>query len=129
MGMYDVGCAVTADLNRYMRQQDEAEARDRIIEERADELVRDGEDCEPFTLFNISEAMSEFDGTGLEALAKLLKSGNTAGAGLALSELVKDYWNRMAKKQAEREIENATCRHCYDQGCYRCDPPEPDRDY
>lgn len=119
-------CAVTADLNRYLRQQDEAEARDRIIEQRAEELMRDGEECDPFTVFNLSEAIGEMDNTAMEALVKLLKAGNTAGAGLALSTLVKDYWQRMASKQAEREIENASCRHCYDQGCYRCDPPEPE---
>lgn len=122
-------CAVEADLRRYMRQQDEAEARDRIIEQRADELMRDGEECAPFTVFNLSEAMGEFDNTAMEALVKLLKAGNNEGAGLAFSTLVKDYWQRAAKKQAEREIENATCHHCYDRGCYRCDPPEPDRDY
>lgn len=126
MGLYDMPCAVEADLRRYMRQQDEAEARDRIVEQRADELMRDGEECDPFTVFNLSEAMGEFDNTAMEAMVKLIKAGNTAGAGLALSTLVQDYWKRMATKQAEREIENATCRHCYDQGCYRCDPPEPD---
>ena len=127
MGLYDMPCAVDADLRRHMRQQDEAEARDRIVEQRADELMRDGEECDPFTVFNLSEAMGEFDNTAMEALVKLLKAGNNEGAGLAFSTLVQDYWQRMATKQAEREIENATCRHCYDQGCYRCDPPEPER--
>lgn len=127
MGLYDIPCAVESDLRRYMRQQDEAEARDRIVEQRAEELMRDGEECDHFTVFNLSEAMGEFDNTGMEALVKLLKAGNTAGAGLALSTLVQDYWQRMAARQAGREIENATCRHCYDQGCYRCDPPEPER--
>ena len=129
MGMYDVGCAVTADLNRYMRQLDESDRRDSAIDDRAEELGRDGEECDPFTVFNLSEALGELDGTAMEALCKLFKDGNTAGAGLALDALVKHYWQRAAKKQAEREIENATCHHCYDRGCYRCDPPEPDRDY
>lgn len=129
MGMYDIGCAVTADLNRYMRQLDEADRRDSAIDDRSEELIRDGEECDPFTVFNLSEALGELDGTAMEALCKLFKDGNTAGAGLALDALVKDYWQRSARKQAEREIENSTCHHCYDRGCYRCDPPEPDRDY
>ncbi|MFM7008714.1 MAG: hypothetical protein ACKO0Z_05190 [Betaproteobacteria bacterium] len=129
MSMYDIGCAVTADLNRYMRDIDESDRRNSAIDDRAKELGLDGQECDPFTVFNLSEALGELDGTAMEALCKLFKDGNTAGAGLVLEALIKDYWQGAAKRQAEREIDNATCHHCWDLGCFRCDPPEPGQDY
>lgn len=126
MNGYSIPCAVTADLNRYMRQMDRADARHQAVKERAEELQQAGSEYDPFCASNVAEALGEFDGTAYEALAKLLNDGNTAGAGLALDVLVKDYWNRLATQKAEREIMAASCGHCFDRGCYRCDPPEPE---
>ena len=97
--------------------------RDEAIEERAQELLA-GSEYGPYTPANLSEAMGEFDVTGIEALCKLLTAGNAAGAGLALKTLVFDYWERAARQEAERQIDEAAanaCHRCRGRGCRHCD--------
>lgn len=96
--------------------------REDAIEERAQELLS-GSEYSPYTPANLSEAMGEFDVTGIAALCKLLSSGNTAGAGLALKTLIVDYWERAARREAERLIDNEianACHRCRGRGCRRC---------
>lgn len=122
MSLYSMPCAVTADLNRYLSKLDEDDRRDEAIDQRTEDLLA-GTEYGPFTPANLSEALGELDMTGIEALCKLLTAGNTAGAGLALKTLIGDYWERAARREAERQIDNEianACPRCRGRGCRHC---------
>lgn len=119
MSLYDVPCAVTADLNRYLSKLDEDDRRDSAIDERTDDLLA-GEYA-PFTAGNLSEALGEIN---IEDLAKQLADGKEADAGATLANLVRDYWDALARREAERQIDNElanACPRCRGRGCRHCD--------
>lgn len=124
MGMYDVGCAVSADLNRYMHRLAAEDRRDNAIEAREQELMKPGEECDPHDIHNLAEALTEGDQTKLGLIAKRLAEGDTAAAGLILDGMTTSYWKHMARKQAERQITDAACQRCYDAGCRFCEGDE-----
>jgi hypothetical protein len=119
MSLYDVPCAVTADLNRYLAKLDEDEGRDESIDERTEELLAG--DYAPFTADNLAEALGEID---IEGIAKQLADGKEAEAGTALAKLVREYWDASARLEAERQINDEianACPRCRGRGCRHCD--------
>jgi hypothetical protein len=123
MSLYDVPCAVTADLNRYLATLGEDDSRDEAIEQRTDELLA-GAEYDPFSPDNLSEALRELDMTAITACCQLFKAGNKGGVGLALDALIRDYWRGFARNEAERQIDNEAanaCPRCKGLGCRHCD--------
>lgn len=105
-------CNFVADLNRHLDQVDAEARRDEAIEQRTEELLAGG--YSPFTPAHLSEAIRELDETGIEALSKLLTDGNIEDAGLALRVLVGTYWERAARREAERQIDEEIADECTD---------------
>lgn len=136
MGNYDLNhCAVTADLNRYLGKLDADDARQAIIDSRADDLLA-GE-YSPANFQNIMEALPEMtEDLHGDIAAGLRIAANAASPierniahqviGANIQAFVQEYWSKSAKRKAEDSVNDADCRHCYDQGCLHCDPPEPD---
>ena len=119
MSLYDVPCAVTADLNRYLAKLYEDEGRDEAIDERTEDLLAG--DYSPFTADNLAEALVEID---IEELAKQLDCGKESEAGATLAKLVRDYWESSARREAERQIDDElanACPRCRGRGCRHCD--------
>ena len=106
-------------LRGYMRQQDDAEIRQRMIAERTIELMA-GKDYAHDTGDNIIEALDECnhmqsEAIGLEAKKGALHLGNAI---LARSFL---YWHQMATDKATDEVNEEwdSCR-CHGAGCKLC---------
>ena len=109
-------CAVTSDLNRYLAREDHADAYNAAIEARAEELTKQGCAFYPFSEHNFSEALSESD---LRETAWLFQQGLTLLAGMKTQLVVTEYWKKLARNQAEQDIENE-CSKCFGAGCRHC---------
>jgi len=121
MSLYDVPCAVTADLNRYLSRLDEDDRRDEAIDERTEELMADGGEYAPFNPDNLAEAISEVD---IAEIAKLIDAGKVSEVGAVLVKQVRGYWEALARNEAERQIDNEianACPRCRGRGCRHCD--------
>jgi len=90
------------------------------INARTAELLA-GPDYSPVTPANLCEAIVESD---IGPLCHLLKAGDMAGAGEALRTVAHGYWEPIARKEAERQIDieaASACRRCCGRGCRICD--------
>ncbi len=120
MNIYNVPCAVTAELNRYLTQMDRENLWQEAVESRQEALLADGGDYYPFSTDNLSEAIGEIN---IKTIAVSLKAGKHEEAGKVLASLVISYWEREAQCKAEREIKNEmanTCLFCRGLGCRHC---------
>ena len=80
------------------------EGRDAAIDERAAELLT-APGFTPFNPANLCEALCETGDPQIEPLCRLLAEGDTAAAGEALARLARGYWEPIARKEAERQID------------------------
>jgi hypothetical protein len=99
------------------------EGRDTAIDERAAELLT-APGFTPFNPANLCEAICETGDPQIEPLCRLLAEGDTAAAGEALARLARGYWEPIARKEAERQIDaeaDSACRRCRGRGCRRCE--------
>lgn len=106
-------------LRAYMRQQDAAELRQRMIDERTIELMA-GKEYAHDTGDNIIEALDECNHMQSEVIGLEAKKGaqQLGNAILARSFL---YWHQMATDKATDEIDAEwdSCR-CHGVGCRQC---------
>ncbi len=118
MNTHGFPCAVIADLNRYLTQLDEDERWQETVDARQEKLLGDGGNCYPFSTDNLSQAICESD---IKTIATALKARKHEEAGKALAALVNAYWEREARRWAEREIENERANACTCcRGCRYC---------
>lgn len=93
------------------------------IDERAAELLA-APDFMPFSPSNFCEAILEMGDPQIEPVCRFLAEGDTAAAGDTLARLVRGYWEPLARKEAERQIENEAaadpCRQCRRRRCSNC---------
>ncbi len=123
-------CAVTADLNRYLKQLDQEDAREHAIERLAADLML--QEYAPDTEANVIEALLETTDKVATAITPHLKAViNEKNAairanlyaliGKVIVDRTLSYWEDTAREQAIRDIDNADCPYCYDQGCRKCE--------
>lgn len=112
-------CAVTIDLNRYLREQDELEHLADAIEDRASELFAGEYRHDTFAA--ISEAMGEASGEVAEGIAKAARMANLEALGRAVLTCSAAYWEAQARRKATDEVnaEWNSCR-CHGRGCPKC---------
>jgi hypothetical protein len=95
-------CAARAELAHTLTRLDRETAYCEAVQRHIALLTAPGAEYAPYTPLHLAEALAELDRQALEALSHLFASGNTAGAGLALSVLIRDYWEDLAKSTALR---------------------------
>lgn len=129
-------CANTYYLNQYLKQLDREARREHAIASVAHGLTEASGDMDPARMENIVEAMSEvFDGANAEILiaaiqdAMVTQSGEKTEkamhkVGILFVGAIRGYWHEQAMKHATRQVDDAECRKCYDQGCPACSPLE-----
>ena len=123
-------CAVTSDLNRYLADIDKEESRQALIDRRtADRLL---DEFSPGKTEMVSEALSEISDAMAEAIAfcmamlgkksdEMQTNANQAIIGRLVAGAINNYCEKLARDSAEASVNDASCKHCYDQGCRRCD--------
>ncbi|HET8686656.1 MAG TPA: hypothetical protein VFM18_08330 [Methanosarcina sp.] len=105
--------AFNADLNRYMAQETAADYRAAWVEDRVNQLMKEGEEYDPFTPDHVQEAISELSVADAILLGSYvstsfkLPDNDTARINLAdfVTDRVQDYWHKMAVWQAENEYD------------------------
>lgn len=106
--------AFNSDLNRYMEEETRQEKRQERVEDYANFLMEEGQECYPFTPAHVSEAFGELSTGKLSVIAACLaeveshKRSDTNRNHLALCSIIqpiKEYWRDMAMKDAEGYIE------------------------
>lgn len=124
-------CAVTSDLNRYLNSLDEDEARERAIQDQAQDLLDD--EYSPSDLQNIMEALGELTEEVIGDVAMNLRNATRSDqadikklcyqiTGQHLHSAVIDYWTKRAKAKATENVAQS-CRNCFGRGCRRCEEP------
>lgn len=84
------------------------EERGEWIENRAHQMMQTGEDFDPYTPDNISEAISAIavNQNVCDDLALFMPmTGTLADIGNAIKTAVNDYWHKLALAKAEREFD------------------------
>lgn len=76
------------------------------IEDRVDELMSDGEDCDPDNIDNIVEALSEASAEDRVTLEDYVTQKAWDKFGLKVWSISFDYMEKRAKSYAEREVQN-----------------------
>lgn len=109
---------VTADLNRRLDQYDRDEKRAAEIENREAEIFNR---MQPFSDAEISEALGE---SPMDLIALAMESGDELLIGTATKGVINRYWRKYARRQAEEEIDEASCKECFDRGCRKCWEPD-----
>ena len=100
--------SLDTDLNDYLHDWDLSEARDRAIEDRAAELVKDDglNGYAPFSPEVVLVAGEKFDGEALlQMLLPYLVAGDHAGAGLAVVRMLTDIAEKEAADAARHQID------------------------
>lgn len=127
-------CANTAALNNYLRKLDEGDAREAIIEKRADALLLS--EWAPDDPANFGEALGELSAEKIDALAlyvgkaidaRLTPEGRAEQCGILgrmLADAVLEYCTERAKSAARRSVDDAECHRCHDEGCRHCAEPD-----
>jgi len=122
-------CANTVALNRYLRTVDQEERRLTAIEDRAASLLLT--DYSTTKTDNVMEALQEVSEPVADAIAIHLghvahkrcameKGSHYEMIGRLVAGMIDGYWARHATQEAERQIDDASCRNCYDAGCRLC---------
>lgn len=122
-------CANESALRVYLRTVDQEERRIDLIEKRTEALMLDG-----YTVADVvGDLIPEFS-PATQDTASILISQIAIEEGtrpevadrlrIQLSKLIErgfdGYRRKLAKAQAEDQIDNASCHHCLDEGCRRC---------
>jgi len=124
-------CANTSALNAYLKQMDRADRIEQAIVMRTQQILDQGGYCSDRD--SIAEAVAEsMYGNNAEVLINALlrcmgdkiTDKNALSLSMVVSGAVKAYWYAAARKQAEDEINAASCTICFDAGCPTCDPAE-----
>jgi hypothetical protein len=126
-------CANTHYLNQYLAQLDREDRREHAIVSVAHGLTEASGDMDPARMENIVEAMSEvFDGGNAEILISAIQDAMVKQCGekteramhkvgILFVGAIRGYWHEQAMKEAERQIDNASCGSCLDSGCPKCE--------
>lgn len=91
--------------------EDEEKDRAEWIENRAYQLMQDGQEFDPETQCNASEAFSELSmqPSFLADVVLFMKAGSNADIGNVVKSAIHDYWHKLALKQAELEYKGEFC--------------------
>jgi hypothetical protein len=103
-------CPVTADLNRYLAEQDRQEEMSFAVEELAERLMEKGCEYDPFSAENLSEAIGEMSAEALNSLGDFLRSSfkNSEERNLDFIyfyDSVFTYWKQKSEVEAQKIIE------------------------
>lgn len=119
-------CANTEYLNAFMREIDEQERRLYAIEKRAEQLLFT--ECSEMNPAFVLESIQETNEFIAECIAHNLQriaSGEDPRyeyeqIGSILHGSISRYCTTLAWQIAEREIDEASCKKCYGEGCRFC---------
>ena len=105
--------ALRADLNNHFCREAEADRKVAMIEERAKDMTQPGEEFHPWTFDHFTEAIGNAPrGEQMVMFASISEAehrglNDNFANNLALTsitKMVKDYWNRAAIVQAEKDL-------------------------
>lgn len=120
-------CAVTADLGRYLDQQERYEVREEAVVSRAIETMLPGGEYDPLDAGNLAEAISEvgaaLGSTFWSKFAALMDANDAIALLVHIRAASNAYWLRMAEDDAEKQLADEArdqCR-CHGRGCRRCE--------
>ena len=119
-------CANTEYLNAFMRDIDEQERRLSAIENRAERLLfTECSEMNPAIVFEAIQETSELIAECIAHNLQWIASGEDPRyeyekIGRILHESISRYCTALARQIAEREIDGASCKKCYDEGCRFC---------
>lgn len=122
-------CANTEYLSAYMRTVDQEEKRLDAIDKRKDQLLE--ADLSSYSTGAVLEASHEMPQSVGEHIAlnmvyvnfltkEEMKSAFYAVIGRIVADYISQYCDKEAQGIAERDVDNASCQHCFDTGCKLC---------
>ena len=76
------------------------------IEDRVDELMSDGEECDPSNFDNMVEALSEASVEDRETVKDYIDQKAWDKLGLKMWSIAYDYMEKRAESYAQREVQN-----------------------
>lgn len=94
----------TQMMNGRQADEDYAEALAFAIEDRAAELLKHGEACDPMDGFNICEALDESSTNEKMVLGKVLAERKFDQAGILVASISQSYWAKKADEVAAQEL-------------------------
>lgn len=102
------------DHNRYQAAETRADNRAAWVKDRVNQLMKPGEECDPFTPDHVQEAIAQLEFADTLMLGAYVKSAfnlpdnTSAQVYLAdfITDRVQDYWHKMAVWQAEKEYDS-----------------------
>ena len=122
-------CANTEYLNAYMRTVDQEEKRLDAIDRRKAQLLES--DFSSSSELSVLEALHETPESIGEQIAlnmshvncipnEEMKSVFYAVIGRIVADYISQFCDKEAQAIAERDIDDASCQHCFDLGCMLC---------
>jgi hypothetical protein len=122
-------CANESALRIHLRTVDEEERRLTAIENRAAHYLLT--DCSDSRTDMVMEALQEANEATADCIAihighignkrcAVEKSRHYEQIGRLLAGMIAGYCAKEAQRIAEDEINNASCQHCFDEGCRKC---------
>ncbi len=99
-----MSCMNTQIMHSRQSDEDRAEALEFAIEDRAAELLKHGEACDPMDGFNIAEALDESSANEKMVLGKVLAERKFDQAGILVASISQSYWAKKADEMAEEEL-------------------------
>lgn len=97
-------CVVSADIHAHLAREDQYERLMGRVAERANELL-ETEDFNPWTVWNVGEAMGAITDNDLAELAGYGQADKDKFLGVRFASLIESYWVKQAAKQAMIELE------------------------
>ena len=96
------------------------------LNDRIRELMAKGEKYYPFDHDNFYEFLMNITDEQSNSLADWLLMSSVTSAGLQLYGNATDFWYKLAKTQAEAELEDEynSCDNCHGIGCRQCNEDE-----
>jgi urocanate hydratase len=124
-------CANESALRIHLRTVDQEDRRITAIENRAAQLLLS--EYSDSRTDNVQEAMGEMSESIADCIAIHIgyignkrcsaeKAMHYEAIGRMVAGMISAYCEAEAKRQAENEINNATCWACWDEGYCKCDP-------
>jgi len=89
-----------------------------LLEGRFDPLSDDNFSC--FFSADLSHQQMNI----LLLMREFLQKNRFELAGLMFYQAIRDFYEGLAKQEAQDQIDNADCRQCFDSGCASCFEPE-----
>ena len=93
-------------MERWMNAAYDGEDEEIYIENRIEDLMSDGEECDPDNLDNISEALSEASKEDRETLEDYIEQKAWDKFGLKVWSITFDYMENRALNYAQMEVSN-----------------------